>query len=192
MARGKPVLDAPALPTLAQWDEHASQMHLLNPEWQEPRQLCVEDIAEWQEVAETLRKLKAKEAKLRKKVIDGLFLNPEEGTNKVRLADGSIVEGKKVVNRKIDEVKLDLFKKYKLSDMKSLFVQLDIDCDKFSDDTPVTEVLKLQLDDLINWKPSLSLSEYRKLTVEQATIFEQVLDIEPGSMSIDIKSSEKE
>ena len=126
------------------------------------------DLVEWFRAKEELGRLKSKEALLRSKIFKGYFPVPEEGTNKAPLNDGTGAEIKAthVINRSVDIGSLDA--------LKSLVV------------APGSNLPRFKFDELIKWKPELSISEYRKLTEEERHAFDQCLVIKPGSPQLEI------
>lgn len=120
-----------------------------------------EDLAEWYRLQEQLKKIKASEMLLRQKIFGCYFPSPAEGTNSAPLADGWILKGKHTINREIDPGAFGA--------MKTRFAEAGI-----------------RADDLVQYKPSLVLKEYRTLTEEQHQLFDQCLIVKPGSPALEI------
>lgn len=120
-----------------------------------------EELALWYEMDQQLSKLKAQEMLLRMKIFKFYFPTPVEGTNTFSLPDGYALKGVHGINREID-----------IAAAKVL-------AEKFVE-------AKIAVDALIQWKPSLSIKEYRTLTAEQMHLFDQCLTIKPGAPALDI------
>lgn len=119
------------------------------------------DLSAWYEMNQQLKKLKAQEILLRKKIFGAAFPTPEEGTNNYELADGYVLKGKHTIQRDIDQGAFDAIK------------------DKLRES-------KVNPDLLVQYKPGLVLREYRKLTEEERLLFDQCLIIKPGSPALEI------
>lgn len=126
-----------------------------------PRAPTLDDLAEWYRIKEQLNALKAKEALLRRFVFNGFFPTPKEGTNSYKLPDGFVLKATYPIDRAIDEAAMTA-----LAD-------------------PFREA-GISVDSLIRRKPELVVKEYRTLTAEQATLFDQCLVIKPGSPQLEI------
>ena len=123
--------------------------------------VTIQDLVVWDKMKTELSKLKSAEALLRRRVFRHFFPTPEEGTNKVDLAAGYVLKGVHEINRDVDEGALQA----------------------------LNESLRekgIITDNYIRRKPELKVGEYRKLTEEQATLFDQVLIIKPGMPSMEI------
>jgi len=120
-----------------------------------------EDLVEWYRLQEELKRIKAVEIVLRQKIFGAYFPFPTEGTNSAPLADGWVLKGKYIINREIDLGSLGA--------MKEQFAQAGI-----------------ATDSLVQYKPSLVLKEYRKLTEEQRHLFDRALIVKPGSPTLEI------
>jgi len=119
------------------------------------------DLSAWYEMSQELKKLRAKEMVLRKKIFDGAFPDPKEGTNNYELADGYMLKAQYKLDRNVDPGALDALK------------------DKLREN-------KINPDSLVQYKPSLVIKEYRHLTEEQHKLFDQCLIVKPGSPSLEI------
>lgn len=126
-----------------------------------PNVVSMADLIKWDELQKQLAPLKAQEMLMRKKIFDGMFPSPKEGTNKVALNAGYVLVGKHVINRKLDEPVLTV--------MNEEFRAAGINTNA-----------------LIERKPSLVLSAYRELTAEQQHFFDRALIVTPGSPALEI------
>jgi hypothetical protein len=120
-----------------------------------------EDLNEWFRLQDQLKKVKAAEMLLRQKIFGFYFPAPKEGTNSVPLTAGWVLKGKHSINRDVDIGTLGALK-------------------------PVFAEAGIRYDDLVAYKPSLVLSEYRTLTEEQHQLFDRCLIIKPGSPALEI------
>ena len=120
-----------------------------------------EEFNEWYNLKLKLEAIKEREAELRKKIFAAYFAEAHEGTNKLELQGGCTLNGKRVINRTID---------------KGAMVSL----------TPELQAAGIRLDDIVEWKPSLKLSMYRKLSEEQTKLFDQILVIKDGMPGLEI------
>jgi hypothetical protein len=124
-------------------------------------QVTQADLAEWYKLQEELKKVKAREMLLRTKIFGYFFPNPKEGTNNFELPDGYMLKGKHTINRDVDPGAFQA--------MREQFSQAGI-----------------HPDTLVQWKPSLKIKEYRKLTAEQLHLFDQCLIVKPGLPDLQI------
>lgn len=119
----------------------------------------LEALEEWQSLGPKIKQLQARERELRNLLFEGTFPNPKEGTNTYNLPDGRIIKGTYKLSRSVDEAALPA----------------------------VLEQLPEGLGDrLVQFKPSLVLSEYRKLPDDQRKIFDQALITKPGSPTLEV------
>lgn len=116
-------------------------------------------LDEWLQLKAELAAIKKREADLRQMLFEGAFPNPVEGTNTVALEDGTIVKGTYKISRNIDEAALP-----------SVLEQMP-------------EAVR---DNLVAYKPSLSVAVYRKLTAEERKTFDQALIIKPGTPTLEV------
>ena len=116
-------------------------------------------LGQWQDTKAELESLKRKEAQLRKLLFQGAFPNPVEGINTITLVDGTIIKGTHKITRNIDEAALP-----------SVLEQMP-------------EAVR---DNLVAYKPSLSVAVYRKLTAEERKTFDQALIIKPGTPTLEV------
>lgn len=119
------------------------------------------DMVKWYELAQELKRIRNAEILLRKKIFNHFFPDPSEGTNNQDLDGGYVLKGKHAIERKIDEGAFDAMK------------------EKFREEG-------INPDTMVQYKPSLVLKEYRKLTKEEQALFDQVLIIKPGSPALEI------
>lgn len=123
------------------------------------------DLAAWFNAKKELDKAKASEMLLRIRIFRFYFPTPVEGTNTVKLPDVDGVpyalKATYPITRKVDAALLDVL-------TKTMLEQL------------------IPVDNLIKRTPELVLKEYRTLTAEQLVIFDQVLEIKPGSPALEI------
>lgn len=120
-----------------------------------------EDLANWYEMSQELRTLRAKESALRKQIFGAAFDNPVEGTNNHELDDGYVLKAKYPLTRTIDEGALAAI-------------------------TEKLTELGVHPDSLVKYKPELKVAPYRKLNDEQRKLFDQALIIKPGSPTLEI------
>lgn len=120
------------------------------------------DIEVWYDMQQKLAALKASEMLLRTKIFRGLFTEPKEGVNTHDLSDGWVLKGTYVITREIDLTALSAYR------------------EEFAAQGIVS-------DELVNYKPSLSVSSYKTLTEEQKKLFDNALIIKPGSPSMKIE-----
>jgi hypothetical protein len=114
----------------------------------------------WYEVQQKLAEVKDEEAKLRKEVFGLYFPTPVEGTNTAPLPEGWVLKGVYKINRKVDEEEL-----LNVSKKKGM-----------------AEVIK----NTINYKPSLSLTEYKNLPDNTRKILDNALIATPGTPSLEV------
>jgi hypothetical protein len=126
-----------------------------------PNEVTQEDLNEWSNLTQQLAALKSKEMLLRMKIFRGKFPNPVEGTNKVPLAAGWIIKATYPISRK---PVLDLL----IARAQELR----------ENGVPV--------DSLIKSVPEVIIGEYRKLDDDKRHLFDQILEIKPGSPQLEI------
>lgn len=107
----------------------------------------------WYGTQQKLADLKTAEVLERKGLASFYFPAPEEGTNRLPLGGGFDLKLEHTITRKVDEAALDNVK------------------------ATQAKKLKLNLDLLFPTKPTLSVTEYRKLTDEQRAFVDTLLDI---------------
>lgn len=119
------------------------------------------DLFLWYEMQEQLKKLKAGEMLLRKKIFDFYFADPKEGVNSYAMPDAYVLKGTYVINREVDPGGFEALR-------------------------PTLEKANVSPDKLVVFKPSLVVKEYRTLTAEEQKMFDQCLIIKPGAPSLEI------
>ena len=120
------------------------------------------DLDAWNQMQVQLGALKSAEMLLRIKIFKGLFPNPVEGTNSVPLGtEGWVIKAKYPITRKPDVALLTA----KAAELREAGIVLE---------------------DVIRTIPELAAGEYRKLTDDQRHLLDQVLEIKPGSPSLEI------
>jgi hypothetical protein len=119
------------------------------------------ELTLWFEVKAQLDRVKAQELELRNRIAKSHFPAPVEGTNTANLTDGWVLKMKYPLNRKLDEPQF-------LAMREALIEQ------------------GVRTDELVVYKPDLSVSAYRTLTAEQMHFFDQCLTITPGTPSLEI------
>ena len=120
------------------------------------------DLDAWSEMQQKLSALKSAEMLLRMKIFKGLFPNPIEGTNSVPLGtEGWVIKAKYPISRKPD-----------IALLTASAVEL--------------RMAGIPLDDVIRTVPELVTGEYRKLTEEQQKLLDAVMEVKPGSPSLEI------
>ena len=127
---------------------------------QATEQATSEDIMEWLKVKDELAKVKAKEAILRSKIHKTFFRTPNEGTNNFDLGNGYKLKYTHKLQRDIDE---------------SMLTNLQ---EQFKEHA-------INVDTLVERKPSLKLKNWRDLTEEQHAIFDQCVTTKPASGTLE-------
>lgn len=135
------------------------------------------ELAQWYELRETLAKVKQAEALLRARIYRHYFQNPKEGTNTFDIDDGTgaVLKAQRVIDRKVDVGAFDALRK--------------VQNEQWGDERipgAVPGVPLLKLDELVKWKPEVSITEYRKLTDNERAYFEQCLVIKDGSPQLEV------
>lgn len=126
------------------------------------------------------------ERAIRKVVFDYFFPSPAEGTNTVEQPDGSKVKGVYPMDRKVDKAVLDVLRQLKLRDLEPADLErLHINPSLYTGDEPVLDVVRLNPDTVINWKPDLAAKVYKALTAEQRYVFDRCVTSKPGSISLE-------
>ncbi|WPJ68523.1 hypothetical protein OMDBNIEC_00037 [Salmonella phage STP-SP5] len=118
------------------------------------------DVIEWYNTKAQLQKIQAKERLLREKIIKSYFPAPTEGTNKVEIT-GAVMKMTHKIDRKIDLPSLNGI----LGDL----IKVGVDVDQ-----------------IVENKPTLKVANWRKLNAEQAAIFNQCVESKVGSASLEI------
>lgn len=126
-----------------------------------PNEVTQKDLETWYNLDKQIRDLKAHEVLLRRKIFNGLFTAPVEGTNNHPLPDGAVVKGKHVISRTVDIGALNALR------------------EQFA-------IAGIHADELIKYTPELKVSGYRELTEEQRHLFDQALVIKEGMPGLEI------
>jgi hypothetical protein len=113
-------------------------------------------LNKWYEMQEQVRDLKEKEAELRKEIFQSAFPNAKEGTNKLELAEGWVLNATLPINRKVDLAAFQAMKEQLLEH-------------------------HIKVDQIVEFKPELSVKQYRCLTEEEVHLVDQFLIISEGS-----------
>lgn len=139
--------------------------------------VTAEEMAQWFRLKETLGQIKSAEALLRARIYRHYFIAPKEGTNTYDIGDGTgaVLKASRVIDRKVDVGALQALQKTQDEQWGPNKVP-----------GVIPEVPLLKLDELVKWKPEVSISDYRKLTDNERTYFEQCLIIKDGSPSLEI------
>lgn len=134
------------------------------PEPEYTREQALADLRPWYELQEELRALQVREILLRKKIFEKLFPNPSEGANSLEIDEedvehiglpaGTVVKSDYTFSYKVDDAALDGHKK-------------------------AFAAAKIKTDELIDWKPELRLTPYRKLNAKQKKLFDEVIEAKP-------------
>lgn len=119
------------------------------------------DLEAWYQLQLELKRIKASEMLMRMKIFKHYFPAPAEGTNTAPLADGYVIKATYPITRDVDPGALQALK-----------------------DTLLEQGVRA--DELVQYKPSLVVKEYRTLTAEQQHLFDQCLIIKPGSPGLEI------
>lgn len=124
------------------------------------------DLEQWYRLQEELAAMRKSEMLLRLKIFGHYFPDPKEGTNSADLSDGYVIKGKRTINREIDKGGLLAM-------------------------TPQLAEAGIPLAELVDWKPSLVLRQYRGLTAEQTHLFDQCLIVKDGAPALEIMKPKK-
>lgn len=137
-------------------------------------QVTVNDLTVWFTMQEELKKLKASEMMLRKRIFGHYFPDPKEGTNTSVLPDTYQLKGVHVINRKIIEESMQALC-YRPQLAEGVYGKSKL------------EEAGVRVDQLVKWKPELAISVYRELTEEQRHLVDQMLLIDAGSPQLKIE-----
>ena len=118
-------------------------------------------IAEWYALSNRISELKAIELELRSEICESLFRVRKEGTNTVALKDGYVIKCKQTYTRSIDDSVLSQI----LPDL----IERDLD-----------------IQEIVDYKPSLKTASYRKMNETTQLIFDQCLTMRPSMPSIEV------
>lgn len=125
------------------------------------------DLEEWFLMGKELKKLRASEILLRKRIFNFYFPEPDEGVNKHELDGGYVLKGTYKLTRSVDIGAFDALKE-KL------------------------EKEGVSVDRLVKFKPSLVAKEFNKLEGDKLNLFSQTLLIKPGSPTLEIVKPKRE
>lgn len=125
------------------------------------------DFIEWDRLKVELGIIKTKEMLLRKKIFKAFFAEATEGTYYQPMANGWRLKAVAKLDRSVDTAVLPVMR-------------------------PQFEAAGINADTLIEYKPSLLVAAYRKLTDEQRTIFDCALTIKPGSPALELVAPKAE
>lgn len=118
-------------------------------------------IGRWNDLQSKLASIKDEEMKLRKEIFEQCFPTPVEGTATVDMPEGWKLKGTYKLTRSLDEAALP-----------AVIAEL--------------HKHKVATDQLITYKPSLSLSTYRKLDPKWQRVLEQAMEIKPGAPTLEL------
>ena len=113
-----------------------------------------------------LANLKDEEMTLRREISNALFPDPKEGTNTFDLPENWVIKLQHSFNRKIDVAAF--------SALRAVFAEKHI-----------------PIDLLVDWKPSLSVSEYKKLDEDKRGIFDMCVITDVASPTLEITLPKK-
>lgn len=120
-------------------------------------------LEEWYDLSRELKTLKERELTLRRELFAAYFTDPKEGTNTIEIEEGWELVGGYTFTRTIDPAALDA----------------------------VVEQLGNVLDNVVVWKPSLSVTNYRKMNDADRHVLEQALVIKPGAPTLAIRKKQR-
>jgi hypothetical protein len=118
-------------------------------------------IGRWNELQAQLVTIKDQEMKLRREIFAAGFPAPTEGTNKLELPEGWTMKATYKLNRSLDEAALPAV----LAELRKH---------------------KVNTEELVSYKPSLSLSAYKKLDPRWVAILDQVVTTTPGAPTLEL------
>ena len=127
---------------------------------QEAQQATNEDIMEWLKKKSELALVKAQEAVLRQKIIKTFFATPTEGTNKFDLGKDYGLKFTHKLTREVDDAMLTNL-------------------------LPALREKGINVDNLVERKPSLKLKNWRDLTEEEHQLFDQCVTTKPASGTLE-------
>lgn len=139
-------------------------------------------------IAMEVKPLIEQEREMRKELFAELFPAPGEGTNTLPLDAGYVVKATYPLERKVDQAAVDQLRSLKVADLSpALFQSLHLQGEpNLQANMLVVQALSLNIDELLEYKPSLKLKQYRELTAEQSILFDRCLEVKPGSISMEI------
>ena len=101
---------------------------------------------------------------LRAEVFKLVFPSPKEGKNSLTLEDGSVLQADYQMTRSLDEAALPAV-------------------------IPILREAGVRVEELVLWKPTVSLTAYRGLPEELKRIFDQAMETKPKAVTMTIKKS---
>jgi hypothetical protein len=134
---------------------------------QDPQEETFEQkLFRWYKMDAQLSALKKDEMALRKELFNHYFPKPDEGVNSTPFENGWVIKGEHKINRKIDVQMLTVL-------------------------TAELHAKGLPMAELIDYKPQLSVTEYRKLQGVKKTLFDQILEISDGAPALSVVKPKK-
>lgn len=130
----------------------------------QPNEPAMDVVRRWEALKALMSAVKAAadpEMVVRKQAFALLFPEPKEGTNTAELGGGWKIKGVHKIDRKLDEATLP-------------------------DTITALRDAGVLTDRLIEYKPQLSISEFRELTEEQAAILAGAMTEKPASPSLEL------
>ncbi len=158
----KSALTTPSAPIINPWSPGTPPAAVKSPE-----QIAAENqakLSEWYKVSAELNALKAKELGLRNDVVNiyfGGIDNLKEGVNKVPMPEKWVLKATGKLNRNVDEAAIPAVK-----------IKL--------------KAMGVAIDNLLVYKPEVKTSLYRELTAEQQKVFDECLEIKPGTPQVEL------
>lgn len=118
-------------------------------------------IGRWTQLQNQLAAIKDEEMKLRKEIFDQCFPAPTEGASTIDMPEGWKLKGTYKLTRSLDEAALP-----------AVIAEL--------------HKHKVATDQLITYRPNLSVSTYRKLDPKWQRVLEQAMEIKPGAPTLEL------
>lgn len=118
-------------------------------------------LVELETLNQQMKDMKEREQALRVRIFGACFENPVEGTNNFPLPAGYVLKFTHKINRIVDA-----------SVLQSVREEL--------------ETLKVNMDDVIKFKPELAVGTYKKLTPEAKLVMDKAVTSKPGTPSYEI------
>lgn len=144
-------------------------------------------LSYWEDLKRRSAALVEEERALRRLIFDHFFPAPTEGTNTVALPDGSKVKGAYPLNREVEKELLEVLQTVRLRDLdQPTLVALHINPALYTGEELVLDVVRLNTNTLVTWKPSLAVKVYKALTAEQRLLFDRCVTTKPGSISLEL------
>ncbi|MCK9234951.1 MAG: hypothetical protein M0P09_01390 [Acholeplasmataceae bacterium] len=128
------------------------------------------DSAEWMELTAKMAADKAREIELRNRLISKVYKNGvvPVGTNNVLLPEGWVLKVNGKVNYRVEEDAVEATKGL------------------IAEKVAAGEITEFSFDDIVKYKPDLSLSGWNGLTEEQKHLIRNCVTERPGQASIEI------